>query len=161
MLIVMTRFSSTLWTTLWPGVHTAGKCQVWDRSSRGHGPLSSWFLVSLSWELLLELLVRKYIVYNVFIIWIVKENCVSKRSQKSQILKSNKFWHASVSSSIQFLDSNFDPYSFFILAGTASIASEKGGMYVVYVGAFLVRINYFLREIKLCQPYLLRRNLII
>ena len=109
----MTRFSSTLWTTLWPGVHTAGKCQVWDRSLRGHGPLFSWFLVSLSWELLLELLVRKYIVYNVFTIWIVKENCVSKRSQKSQILKSNKFWHASVSSSIQFLDSKFDPYSFY------------------------------------------------
>ena len=30
-------------------------------------------------------------------------------------------------------------YIFFHLVGTLNIAAEKGGMYVVYVGAFLVK----------------------
>jgi len=37
-----------------------------------------------------------------------------------------------------------------ITAGTASIASEKGGMYVVYVGAFLVALLLLLRSFYYC-----------
>jgi len=37
-----------------------------------------------------------------------------------------------------------------ITAGTASIAAEKGGMYVVYVGAFLVALLLLLRSFYYC-----------